>query len=71
MIAPLPPTDPKTTETEWTLRRARRLVVSTLLKRRPAWGGDGPPVSAGRAWLFAGWVAIVATVYFAAMLGFL
>jgi hypothetical protein len=71
LIAPLRSTDPEPTEAGWQLRRARRLVLAVLLKYAPERAEEGPPVSAWRAWLFAGWVAAVTGIYFAVMLGWL
>ena len=54
------------------MRRAHRLVASTLLKKtKAAFTGDGPPVAAWRAWLFAAWVATATAAYAAYMVGLL
>lgn len=50
------------------IRRARRLVASTLLTTRPDRADDAPPVPGWKAWLFAAWVVIATTFYFAHML---
>jgi hypothetical protein len=46
------------------MRRAHRLVASTLLSQAPA--ADGAPrVAAWKAWLFAAWVVVIAAAYVA------
>jgi hypothetical protein len=68
MIAPLRLPDPGTTESRRRLRRAHRLVASTLLPEQPS-SPSVPGVPAWQAWLVAGWVMVVAVCYFASMLG--
>jgi hypothetical protein len=70
MIAPLRLPDPGTVETRRRLRRAHRLVASTLLPQEPPLPRCAPGVPAWQAWTFAGWVVVVAACYFAGMLGF-
>jgi len=45
------------------LRRARRLVASTLLHARRRREERGPRVSAWLAWGFTAWVSVVTLVY--------
>ena len=71
MIAPLHQIDPETAKTRRRLREAYRVVTSAFLPRRTRPTDNGPPISAWRAWLFAGWVIVVTTAYFASMLGLL
>ena len=53
------------------MRRAHRLVASSLLTER-SYPADGvPPVRRWKAWLFTGWVVVVTGVYFAYMIGVL
>ncbi len=69
MIAPLRPVETAPPETETQLRRARRLVARTLLGATADPHDRPPPVAAWVAWLFAGWVVLVAVLYFLAMAG--
>jgi len=67
MIAPCQPT----TETppRGTMPSARRLVAAVLFERPGAPDHDPPGVAAWRAWLFVGWVVVVAICYGAGLLG--
>ena len=69
MIAPLRLPDPETVETRRRLRRAHRLVASTLLPERRSSPPAASGVSAWQAWMVAAWVVVVAACYFASMLG--
>ena len=71
MIAPLGSLHSEAAETRRRLHFARRLVALTFFRDRPEPASSALPISAWLAWAFAGWVVIVAGVYFAAMLGFL
>ncbi len=67
MIAPIreakdPPAAPG-------LRRARRLVASSLLKRRSYPADEGPAVGPWQAWLFTAWVVATTLAYAVAMAG--
>ncbi|MBN2473483.1 MAG: hypothetical protein JXB62_02655 [Pirellulales bacterium] len=53
------------------IRRAYRLVASTLLSDRPRRGSQTPWVPAWQAWLYTGWVVIVVGAYAASMLGWI
>lgn len=69
MIAPIqrtkdPPGSPE-------MRRAHRLVASTLLKKQRYPADDAPPVPAWRAWLFTAWVVTATAAYLAYMVGLL
>jgi hypothetical protein len=67
MIAPASQTDGRPPSRG--LRYARRLVASTLLRRRlPGWGNSAK-IAAWKAWLFTAWVVVVTAVYGAYMLG--
>jgi hypothetical protein len=68
MIAPIRLPDPGTVETRRRLRRAHRLVASTLLPPQPL-SPPAPDVPAWQAWIVAGWVVVVAAYYFVSMLG--
>jgi hypothetical protein len=68
MIAPLRLPDPEMAESQRRLRRAHRLVASTLLPPQPP-SPSVPGVPAWQAWLVAGWVVVVTICYFASMLG--
>jgi len=68
MIAPLRQIDPEMTRRRRRLRHAYRVVASTFLPESSQPADNPPPVSAWRAWVFAGWVAIVTVVYFVTML---
>lgn len=67
MIAPIK--RPKTSAPSPGIRRAHRLVASTLLQQRLRPRDAAPPVPAWRAWLFTAWVVVTAAVYFACMSG--
>ena len=69
MIAPIE--GPKATASSPGVRHARRLVASTLLKRRSHPTDRPGLMSAGRAWLLTAWVVVVAAVYFVCMAGLL
>ena len=69
MIAPLRPPEPEVVYKHRRLRHAYRMIASTFLPEQVYSGDNPPPVSARRAWLFAGWVVIVTAVYFVIMLG--
>ena len=69
MIAPLRRASTETIELRGRLRRARRVVASAFFNRDRKPPENAPPISAWRAWLFAGWVVIVTGAYFAATLG--
>ena len=51
------------------MRRARRMVASTLLQEERELRGPGSRVPGWKAWLFAGWVIVVTAVYFTYMFG--
>jgi len=51
------------------LKRARRLVASTLLRRARPGQRRGPEVHAGVAWTFTAWVAAATLIYGLSMLG--
>jgi hypothetical protein len=53
------------------MHRARRLVASTLLRRRSYPADDAPPVPHWKAWTFTVWTAVAAGAYFAHMIGWL
>ena len=42
------------------LRDVRNLLVATLLPRRSRRSDCAPPIAGWKAWLFAGWLAVVA-----------
>ena len=69
MIAPLKQIDVETTRTRRRLQLARHVVASAFYPHAAEPADRAPPVRAWQAWLFAGWVVIVAGVYFATMLG--
>ena len=69
MIAPLRLPDSETTEARRRLRRAHRLVASTLLPPQPPSPPPAPGVPAWQAWMVAGWAVVAAACYFASMLG--
>ena len=69
MIVQVDKPDPGNLERFDRLRRARRIVASTFFARDPQPADTAPPISAWRAWLFAGWVVLVTSAYFARMLG--
>ena len=52
------------------MRKARRMVVDTLLESDQA-ADSARPVKAWRAWLFTVWVMAVVVVYFACMVGWM
>jgi hypothetical protein len=69
VIAPIRLPDTGTAETRRRLRRAHRLVASTLLpEQQPS--PPPPGVPAWQAWMVAAWVVAAAACYFASMLGF-
>ncbi|HUT13308.1 MAG TPA: hypothetical protein VMY42_22665 [Thermoguttaceae bacterium] len=51
-----------------TLRRAHRLLVSTLLPKSSHAADKAPPIPRWQAWLFTLWVAAVSATYLAHML---
>ncbi len=69
MIAPLDQASPKAARRRGRLRRARRLVASTLFEPHVDLGRDIPPIAVWRAWAFTGWLLIVTGIYLATMLG--
>ena len=69
MIAPIQSTEKPPRSTR--MRRAHRLVVSTLLTGKTSRTDGAPDVVAWRAWLFAAWVAAVTAAYAAYMSGLL
>jgi hypothetical protein len=69
MIAPLRLPDSETTEARRRLRRAHRLVASTLLPERTDSPSPVPAVPAWQAWMVAVWVVVVTACYLASMLG--
>jgi len=68
MIAPLRETEQEPASPS--LRAARRLVASTLLKE-DADRGDVTPVAGWQAWLFVAWMGVVILAYGAHLLGWL
>jgi len=58
-------TEPRTTPG---MRRARRLIASTLFKEQPARLDVAPKVAGWKAWVFTSWVVVTVVVYFAYML---
>ncbi len=67
MIAPIQQTDERPRSAR--LRRAHRLVVSTLLGKRASHTDEAPRVAVWRAWLFATWVVTVTAAYAAYLSG--
>ena len=67
MIAFYRQTDGPTSTTA--VRRARRLVASSLLEQESHPACSTPPVATWKAWLFAAWVVVVTGFYFAHMFG--
>ena len=65
MIAPIEKAKPRASAPG--IRRARRMVASTLLKPPPP--GGAPRLPAWRAWLFTAWVVVVVAVYLVCMAG--
>ncbi len=66
MIAPIREADQPTTTPG--MRRARRMVASTFLKRQE--GSEKTSwVPRWQAWVFTGWILIVSIAYFSSMLG--
>jgi hypothetical protein len=51
------------------LQSARRMVAAVLFERETSPGRDAPRLSAWRAWLFAGWIVVVAAAYCAHLAG--
>jgi len=66
MIAPLRQTEDSSRLRR--LRRAHRVVATTLLKKSRHPADTAASVSAWRAWLLTAWIALVITIYAAAML---
>ena len=60
MIAPL--RNPPSHETD-SLTRARRYVADTLLCRRVQRSAALPAIASWKAWLFVGWLILVAWYY--------
>ena len=60
MIAPL--RNPDSSETD-SLTRARRYVADTLLSRRVHRAAAVPAIGSWKAWLFVGWLILVAWYY--------
>ena len=52
------------------MRKARRMVVDTLLESDHA-SDSTPPLKAWKAWLFMLWVMAAVVVYFACMVGWM
>jgi len=71
MIATPRQISPEAVETRRRLHRARHVVASTFFRHDSESMERVPPISAWRAWLFAGWVVLVTAVYLATMLGLL
>ncbi len=69
MIAPIRQSDPETVEVRRRMKRARRVVASTLFSAPAPAQAPAPPIPAWQAWLFAGWVVVVAVAYCTSMLG--
>jgi hypothetical protein len=69
MIAPIE--RPKASASSPGVRRARRLVASTLMQQRPRWPECAPSVPAWQAWMFTAWVVAISAAYFAYMVGLL
>jgi hypothetical protein len=69
MIAPARPyTDTATTPREAKLRRARRLVASSLLGEEGRAASSPPAIKPWRAWLVCGWLVLVTGYYVVALL---
>jgi len=66
MIAPLRQTKP--VRRSPALRRAHRLLASTLLTKSARTADDAPLIPRWQAWLFTLWVAAACAIYFAHML---
>jgi hypothetical protein len=53
------------------MRRARRLVASTLLRSAREPRDDAPPMPGWKAWLYCAWVLVAAAYYIGCMVGWL
>jgi len=68
MIAPLRQIDPEVSGRQHRLGHVYRTIASKFLPQQFRPSRDLPPVTRWRAWLFAGWVAMVTVIYFVFML---
>lgn len=68
MIAPLRQIEPEVSGKHRRLRRVYRVIAAKFLPDASGPTDNPPPVSAWRAWLFAGWAVAVTIAYFIIML---